>query len=201
MSTMVDARGLPCPQPVLRTRDAMREHGDIITLVSGADQVGNVRRLGERAGWRVTVTPNEGAFAVHLVKGDVSAEPTLTAEMTACALPADTPSTVLVIRSEVMGRGDDELGGILVRTFFHTLSEVEPLPATIVFYNSGVKLTVEGSPVLDDLRALQEQGVEILVCGTCLGYYQLKERIAVGVISNMYTIAEMILGAPHTVTL
>ena len=100
-----------------------------------------------------------------------------------------------------MGRGDAELGDILIRGFFHTLGEVEPLPDTIIFFNSGVKLVVEGSSALDDLKSLAEKGIEILVCGTCLGHYELKDKIAVGEVSNMYTIAEMMLGAGKVISL
>jgi intracellular sulfur oxidation DsrE/DsrF family protein len=83
----------------------------------------------------------------------------------------------------------------------HTLSEVEPLPDTIIFLNSGVKLVAEGSPVVDDLRYLRGRGVEILACGTCLGHYELKDDVAVGEVSNMYTIAETLLGASRTISL
>jgi selenium metabolism protein YedF len=204
MTTVVDARGLPCPQPVIRTRNAMREAavGDAITtLVSGADQVSNVHRLAERAGWLVTSQPTEDGYAVHLVKGEAAEEPELTPEETACAAPEARSGTVLVLSSNTMGRGDDELGDILIRSLVHTMTEIDALPETIILFNAGVKLAVEGSPLLDDLQALQDQGIEILVCGTCLGYYELKEKLAVGVVSNMYDIAETMLGAAHTVTL
>ena len=109
---------------------------------------------------------------------------------------------MLVVSSEYMGRGEHaELGTVLVRGFFHTLGEVEPLPATIIFFNSGVKLAVEGSPVVEDLRALSERGIEILACGTCLDYYDLMDKLAVGEVSNMYTIAETMLGANRVVNL
>jgi selenium metabolism protein YedF len=117
------------------------------------------------------------------------------------AIPASGP-LVLVVSSEAMGRGEHaELGGILIRSFFHVLGEIEPTPAVIVFFNSGVKLVTQGSPVLEDLQALAKQGVEILACGTCLGYYDLTDRVDVGEVSNMYAIAEMMLGAGKTVYL
>lgn len=198
MPFTVDARGLPCPQPVIRTRNAMREADDIITLVSAADQVANVQRLAERAGWRVQVERREDGYALHLTKGQAVAEPEVTPEMTVCATPRPT---IVVVPCDHMGRGDAELGLILMRSFFHTLTETDPLPHTIIFYNTGVKLAVEGSPILEDLHTLQDKGVQILVCGTCLGYYNLKDRLAAGVISNMYTIAEMLLDADHIITL
>jgi selenium metabolism protein YedF len=99
-----------------------------------------------------------------------------------------------------MGRGDDELGEILMRAFFHTLTELDARPDVIILYNAGVRLAVEGSPVMDDLTALADSGIELLVCGTCLGYYDLKERLAVGTVSNMYTIAETLLTAGRIVS-
>lgn len=117
------------------------------------------------------------------------------------AVPSSGP-LVLVVPSEAMGRGEHaELGGILIRSFFHVLGEIEPTPAVILFFNSGVKLVAQGSPVLEDLQALAKQGVEILACGTCLGYYDLTDKVAVGEVSNMYTIAETMLGAGKTVYL
>jgi selenium metabolism protein YedF len=109
---------------------------------------------------------------------------------------------VLTVPSEFMGRGEhDELGHVLIRGFFHALGELQPLPEKIIFFNSGVKLVVEGSPVLEDLQALSRRGVEITACGTCLEYYKLKEHSAVGEISNMYTIAETMLGACKVISL
>ncbi len=194
----IDARGLPCPQPVILTRNAMREADEVTTLVTSSDQIANVRRLAERAGWQVDVAEGPDGFAVHLRR---------TAQATAAAPepePATTASggpTVVAVPSDQMGRGEPELGGVLVRAFFHTLTEVEDLPRAIVFYNTGVKLAVQGSPIVDDLCALAARGVEVLVCGTCLGYYDLRDKVAAGVVSNMYTIAETLLRAGNVVSL
>ncbi len=110
-------------------------------------------------------------------------------------LPNEAGPTVVFFGADTVGRGPEELGGLLVRTFLHTLTEVQPCPEVLVFMNSGVRLVVEGSPVLEDLHTLAGRGVRILACGTCLGYFELKDRLAVGTISNMYTIAETLLGA------
>jgi len=188
----VDARGLPCPQPVILTRKAMREAQSVTTWVGGQDQVGNVRRLAEKAGWGVRVESRDGAHVLYLTRGDASPQ----SQPPTGVAPQSAPATqALVISSDRMGQGDDELGGILIRAFFHALTEIDALPTTIVFYNAGVKLTVEGSPILDDLRTLDGRDVEILVCGTCLSYYEIKDRLAVGVVSNMYTILETLLDA------
>jgi len=108
---------------------------------------------------------------------------------------------VEAISSDRMGRGDEQLGEVLMRSHLHTLTEVTPTPDVLILFNSGVKLAVEGSPVLDDLRALGEKGATILLCGTCLGHFALKEKVAVGEISNMYAISETLLKADTVVNL
>ena len=110
------------------------------------------------------------------------------------------PSVVELSQYYRLGRGEAELGDILIRGFLHTLNEVQPLPAILVFINSGVKLVAADSAVLDDLRALCDKGVEILACGTCVNYYALKDKVAVGQVSNMYSIAEALLRADKLIS-
>lgn len=193
MARVVDARGLPCPQPVLRAKEAMQKTDEVIVIVDGPESAENVRRMAEKAGWVVHVDGKEEGIYVHLAAGP-QAQPT--------ARQAPGGPVVLLVPSETFGRGEHaELGSVLMRSFFHTLLEVEPRPEVVVFLNSGVKLVVEGSPLVDDLRELEVRGVRILACGTCLGYYGLKEKVAVGTVSNMYTIAETLLGAGRLVSL
>ena len=197
MSKIVDARGLACPQPVILTRKALQESDAVTTIVDNETAKSNVSRMAAKQGYQVDVEEREDGFYVHLTKGEKLVEET-------APQPAAAPGSgplVLTVPSDIMGRGDEELGGILVRAFFHTLGEVEPLPQTVIFFNGGVKLVVEGSPVLEDLQALEAQGIEILACGTCLGHYGLRERVAVGEVSNMYTIAETLLSAGKVVSL
>ena len=195
---IVDARGLPCPQPVILTRDALKESARVTTIVDDETAQHNVTRMARKAGCSVLAEEREDGIYLHIARGEAAQE-----------APAPRPTAasgggalVVVIPSEFMGRGEhEELGQILIRGFFHTLGETEPLPDTLIFFNSGVKLVVEGSPVLEDLRGLAERGVEILACGTCLGYYELKDRIAVGEVSNMYTIVETLLNATRVISL
>ena len=198
MTTTVDARGLACPQPVVRTRKAMQQTGRVVTLVDNETSLTNVSRMAEKAGWTVSAVQEGDEYRVELThKGIVTeAEPLAVGR----AEVANGPP-ILVVSSDVMGRGAPELGSILMRSFFHTLGEVEPLPQTILFFNSGVKLACESSPVLEDLRAFETKGIEMLVCGTCLGYFELTEKLAVGQVSNMYDIAETMLGAGPIVNL
>jgi selenium metabolism protein YedF len=106
---------------------------------------------------------------------------------------------VLAVSSEGMGQGDDELGRLLLRNHLHVLTEVEPKPDVLVFFNGGVRLAAAGSPALDDLRALVGQGVQVLLCGTCVAHFELKDKVAVGEVSNMYTITETMLRAAKVI--
>lgn len=197
MSKPVDARGLACPQPVILTRNALQESDAVTTIVDNETAKSNVSRMAAKQGCQVDVEEREDGIYVHLTKGEETVEK---AAPQMATTPAKGP-LVLAVPSGIMGRGDEELGGVLVRAFFHTLGEVEPLPQTIIFFNSGVKLVVQGSPVVEDLQALKAQGIEILACGTCLGHFQLKDKVAVGEVSNMYTIAETLLSAGKVVSL
>jgi selenium metabolism protein YedF len=108
---------------------------------------------------------------------------------------------VLAISSDCMGRGDDELGRMLMRVHLHVLAEAPRRPDTLVLFNSGVKLAAKSSPALDDLKSLAAQGANILLCGTCVGYYDLKDTVAVGEISNMHDITDVMLTAGKVINL
>lgn len=115
------------------------------------------------------------------------------------AIPA-SGQIVLAVSSDGMGRGDDELGQVLLRNHLHVLAELNPRPDVLIFYNAGVKLAVKGSPALEDLKTLAGQGVQILLCGTCLNHFGLKDKVAVGEISNMYAISETMLNAAKVIS-
>lgn len=204
MSKLVDARGLPCPQPVILTKAAMQEDQEVMVVVDNTTAQENVTKMAEKSRASVTAEKkNDGIYLRILSSREGNSKPSDRQD------PQDMPDSqgavegplVVVISSDTMGRGDDELGSILVRGFLYTLNEVEPLPDVLIFLNSGVKLTVEGSEVLEDLKNLADRGVTVLACGTCLGHFGLKEKLAVGEISNMYTIAETLLEAGKTVTI
>jgi selenium metabolism protein YedF len=198
VNKIVDCRGLACPQPVIQSKKAMAESEQVTTIVDNETAVENVSRMAEKEGYAVRVDKKEDGIYLSLRKERATAE-TMSAVRT--TEQAGQAPTVVLIASDGIGRGDEELGGILIRSFLHTLNEVEPLPATIVFLNAGVKLTVEASPVLEDLAVLAQKGVQILACGTCLGHFGLKDKIAAGEVSNMYTIAETLLRAGNVVAL
>ena len=193
MKRIVDARGLSCPQPVILTKKVLEEASEVTTIVDNDVARDNVVRLANKEGCEVRVEEEEGIMYLHIIKKE---QPSAVSQTVALEGP-----TIIVVDGDQMGRGSEELGDILIRAFFHTLGEVEPLPNKIIFFNSGIKLTIDTSPVVDDLQRLEGQGIEILVCGTCLQYYDVKDQMVVGEVSNMYTIAECLLSASKTITI
>jgi len=103
----------------------------------------------------------------------------------------ESASFVVVISADKMGRGNDELGTLLIKSFLHAMAGQAQKPDVMIFYNTGVWLTVRDSDVLEDLKLLENKGVQILVCGTCLNYFEINDKHAVGVVSNMYDIVEI----------
>lgn len=113
--------------------------------------------------------------------------------------PQQVEKVVVYINSNLLGVGEEALGAILMRSFLKTLLDLNPTPSKLIFINSGVRLTTEGSEVLESLKAISEKGVEILSCGTCLDFYGLKQKLKVGIISNMYDIAQSLLEADRLI--
>jgi len=200
---VVDARGKPCPQPVVLTRQAMKQGLPFTTIVDNEVSMANVSRMARSAGWHVETDKKEDGFHLVITPGGLDAtlmQAAQTRTQSEATATAKEP-LVLFLASDVIGQGDDTLGQVLMRTLISTLQEVEPRPDVIVFMNNGVRLATEGSPVADDLRLLEEAGIELLVCGTCLDFFGLTDKLVVGTISNMYTIAETLLNASNVVRL
>lgn len=198
MATIVDARGQACPQPVILTRKALQEASEVVTIVDNETSQHNVIRMAEKMGATVQAETKDDGIYLHIGNNAVI-QP---AEQPQTVNAAASGNIVILIADQFAGRGDPELGQLLMRSFFHTLTEVMPLPDTIIFMNSGVRLvTAVGSAILEDLHTLANQGVQLLACGTCLGHYNLKDKVAVGEISNMYTIAETLLNAGKVISL
>jgi len=198
---IVDARGLGCPQPVILAKRALEREASVLVIVDNAIARENVRRLGVSSGCDVqTADPGDGTFRIRLTKRPGADLSRAEADLTSCGSEAAASGPfVVVLSSDRMGRGDDELGGLLVRAFLHVLGEQERKPDAIIFYNGGVRLAVKDSPALEDLEALAAAGVEMLVCGTCTNYFNLTADVAVGTISNMYDIAGLMSRAGRLV--
>jgi selenium metabolism protein YedF len=198
----VECRGEQCPIPVVKTLKAiegMKEAGQIQTHVDNETAVQNLTRLAQTKGFAVKAEKiEEGHFIVTMDASPAGAAPAA-GEPAASCIPDRRGDTVYAFGSNCMGIGDEALGATLMKGFIYAVSQLEELPKTMLFYNGGAKLTVEGSASLEDLKSLQAQGVQILTCGTCLNFYGLSEKLAVGEVTNMYAIVDTLNKAAHIV--
>jgi selenium metabolism protein YedF len=194
----VDARGQLCPKPLLLTKKALNELApgeSVAFLIDNPTSRQNVERFLVDNGMNPQCSEKEGVFTIIVRKN-----PQPLAHPDPAPYCGDNARPhVVVISGDKMGRGSDELGEILMKAFINTINETGPLPSHVVFYNSGILLTVEGSPVIESLRELELKGVVILICGTCADYFKKKEAIRVGTISNMYRILETLTAAGHII--
>lgn len=192
----VNALGDACPIPVVKTKNAIKELGGsgvVETLVDNEIAVQNLTKMANQKGYGVKsekLAPNQFKVTMTVEGAAVSAPQQEVSEETCLVQPKQGKNTVVVIDSLEMGKGSEELGKTLMKGFIYAITQQDELPKTLLFYNSGANLTCEGSPALEDLKSLEAQGVEILTCGTCLNFYGLTEKLQVGEVSNMYTIAE-----------
>lgn len=192
MDNIVDARGLTCPQPVIATKKALENlSGDqLITIVDNEVARDNVVKLAESMAMNVEVEHHRDRYHIHIHKQ----------ESTSFSAAGDQYSSVMLFSSDALGTGAAELGEILMKSFFYTLVESDSKPETLLFLNKGVYLTCEGSPILAHLLQLEKFGVEILSCGTCLDYYNLKGQLLAGSVTNMYAILEKVTAAERAIT-
>ncbi len=197
----LDCKGLPCPQPVIQTKEALeRGAGNIKVIVDNKASRENIARFAQSRNCDVTIQNlASGCYLLTLDAAKASDTQHFDPSEYDCAVPAGG-GLVYVIASDSMGRGSDELGWALLQTYIQTLEKIEPLPRKILFYNAGVKLLTEGSGALDALQKLQQRGVDLLACGTCLDYFKLKSALQVGSISNMYEIMTSMSEADRVVS-
>ena len=198
----VNAVGEQCPIPVVKATRALRamtEPGVLEVLVDNEIAVQNLTRMASGHHLEARAEKRDGGvFAVTMeVREPMGDAPTEEPELT--CIPDQRGSLVVAVDTDAMGRGSEELGKTLMKGFLFAVGQLPVPPRTMLFYNGGARLTVEGSDSLEDLKKLEEQGVEILTCGTCLNYYGLTEKLAVGAVTNMYTIVEKLAGAGKVV--
>ena len=195
----VDAMGDNCPIPVIKTKkamDALTGPETIVVLVDNEIAVQNVTKMATSAGGKVT--SEQKAEKEYVVTIEMEGAPAADGAEAVCA-PDARDNTVVVVSSDRMGSGNDELGKVLIKGFIFAVTQLDKLPKTMLFYNGGATLTTEGSDSLEDLKSLEAQGVEIMTCGTCLDYYGLKDKLAVGTVTNMYSIVETMAKAGRIV--
>ncbi len=177
----IDARGLICPQPVILTKKALEEiaEGEIEVTVDNNTAKENIFRLAGNMNYAHEASEEGGLYHIKIEKRKGPA-----------GMKEEEESIVISVTSDKLGEGAEELGRILMKSYTYALSEVTPLPKAVLFLNSGVMLTSEGSEALENIKKLENLGVEIVSCGTCLDFYGLKEKLQVGIVGNMYSIIE-----------
>lgn len=215
----INAMGDTCPIPVVKTKKALEklEKPDTVeTLVDNEIAVENLKKMASQMGFAVSDSKiSDSGYSVKITVDDIdkindnkmsatndkkisvakaNSIKTGADEMLFCNIK-NSGEKVVVIKSEFMGEGDSELGKVLIKGFIYALSQQDELPQTMLFYNGGAKITSEGSETIEDLKALEEKGVKIFTCGTCLNYYGLTEKLCVGEATNMYEITKKMMEA------
>lgn len=185
---IIDAMGLACPRPVILTKKAIREENldEVTVKVDNEIATENLTKMGKQLGFTAEVKTNSKTdYEVYLKKtGDTQCE---------LMFEEDSSEYIVVISSDHMGTGDETFSKNLLEGFVYALTEQDVAPKYVVFYNMGVTLPSINEKVIGDLRALEERGTQVLSCGLCLGQYDLKEKLQVGEVTNMYRICELMI--------
>ncbi len=198
--SVLDCRGLACPEPVLKVKEKLEQGiSEFEVVVDNGVALNNVKRFVAGQGGEVTVESDDAdeyRLQVRVLSGDAE---TVSSAVATNDSRVDT-TLVCVLSADVMGRGNDELGWALLQTYVQTIPQLEVVPGKVLLYNGGVKLVTAESASVVVFEKLQEMGVEVLVCGTCLDFYRLKAALRVGNISNMYEIMSVMGGASKIIS-
>ena len=201
MNRELDCRGMACPLPVVNAKKAVEQMaaGDVLTvLVDNEIAVQNLQRFAAHKGFAAGAEKRaEKEFAVVITIAGEAAEQTTVEAV--CTPDVRRKGLTVVLSANTMGSGDVKLGTALMKAFVFSLTKQDRLPDTILCYNSGAYLTCEGADTLEDLKLMEAEGVTVLTCGTCLDFYGLKEKLAVGGITNMYDIVERMENAAQII--
>ena len=205
MEKVLNCKGMACPLPVVNTKKATEEMntGDVLKVtVDNEIAVQNLLRFASHKGYDASSEKlSESEFIITMVIGEstVSAISVEEEDLT-CTPDSRRKGMLVVLSANTMGTGDPKLGTALMKAFVFALTKQDRLPETILCYNTGAYLTCEDADTLDDMKLLESEGVTILTCGTCLDFYGIKDKLAVGGVTNMYDIVERMENARHIVT-
>lgn len=202
MEKIIDCKGMACPLPVVNAKKVSEElgNGDVLTvMVDNEIAVQNLTRFAEHKGFGVAAEKKgEKEYAVIMNISGAGAEKAKEDDIS-CVMDSRRKGMLVVLSANVMGTGDAKLGTSLMKAFVFALTKQDQLPDTILCYNTGAYLTCEGADTLEDLKLLESEGVTVLTCGTCLDFYGLKEKLAVGGVTNMYDIVERMENAAQII--
>ena len=191
---IVDCRNMTCPMPVVTVKRALEEAAgeSVKVLLDDGAPRENVARFAAGRGFQVEEAREAGGYSM-LISGAPGETPALQAEKRG--------GSVFLVASDSMGEGAEELGRLLTKNFIITLLDVTEAPERMLFLNRGIFLTTEGSEVIEALQKLADRGVEILSCGVCLDFFNRRDKLRAGSVTNMFTIAESLLRAGSVVRL
>ncbi|MEO2067958.1 MAG: sulfurtransferase-like selenium metabolism protein YedF [Desulfurobacteriaceae bacterium] len=199
MSKVIDCKGLSCPIPVLKTKEALEniDSGKITVIVDNKASKENVKKFATKNGCTVEVEEKEGLFYLHITKGENTQTSATKKEEKEIG-----KTQVALIASTYVGE-DKELGKILLKGFLKTFVESDAKPKKIVLINTAVKLACKGSEeeILNLLKQLEESGVEIILCGTCLNYFNLLDDLQVGSVGSAYDVVKSLTDADSVIRL
>ena len=195
----IDAKGKACPMPVMMAKKEMDTGCEALSItVDNAIAVQNLSRLAESQGFAAETAEENGCYTITMHRTGAPAQE-MPEELLNCAVPTADDYGVFAGR-DVIGEGDPELGHSLIKMFFYTLSEKPDLPSAIHFMNNGVRLVTENEQTIEHLKVLEAKGVKLIVCGTCLNFYGLTDKLQCGTIGNMYDIVETMTKAGKVIT-
>lgn len=200
MRVEVDARGLACPKPVINTKKELEKLSDgiVVTTVDNKMAKENLLKLAKSLNLESNIVKDEeDLITIEISKNGE------TCELAEAIIEEndDLENRCIFITKDSMGSGNDELGQVLIKGFIYTLTETKPYPKSILLVNGGIKLSTVNEDTIGNLKILEEAGVEVLSCGTCLDYYDLKDGLKVGSVTNMYSIVEALKNSSNTITI
>ena len=192
---IVDTKGQLCPAPLIATKRALKEtqvSESFQVLTDNQTSLNNLMRFLKDNKTEFKIEAEGGVWALTITKG--VAEETKTSPEDYCTpvIPHFSQGNfIIAFSSDKMGEGDDELGHLLMTNFIKAVKDLDVLPGKMVFYNKGVTLGSDDSPVVEHLREIEKMGVGLLLCATCVKYYSLEEKVNIGSLSNMFEIAQV----------
>jgi len=193
----LDMTGRPCPIPVIETKKALEEAEAVQVTVDNLAAAQNLEKMAAGMGYGYAQSEDGGVYTVAVTRSPNT--PPLETAPPSPVPTADGPT--VLITSREFGKGSDVLGSMLMKGFLFSLTEITPLPAHVIFLNGGAFLTAEGADTIDDLKALAERGVEVLTCGTCVNFYGLQGKTAVGTVTDMLSITSRLAGAERLIAI
>jgi selenium metabolism protein YedF len=194
----IDARGLACPQPVIMVKQALAQESTLplCILVDSEHTRENVSRFARSRGCRVGVSRDPGGtYAVTITPGHA---PSPDSGQTPCAEPSGAGGVVYLFDADFVGT-NRELGKVLTNGFLNAALALPHERMAVVLISNGVRLATEGSYALEVLKKGVERGTRVLLCGTCLDFFKIRNKVAVGTISNALEILECLTGADKIV--